>query len=232
MPTALHSHESIKHYTPQSVVSRARVVFGDKIDLDPASDAFGNHLIKAEKFYTEADDGLNQVWSGNILCNPPGLSNGNRGGASMWWRKAMNEYARSWQRAVSCNIIFVGFSLELLQTCQSHADIDHPLNYTYCIPKQRLKFDVNANELFESLTAKLLCEMPDLKRARLEAKLTEVEQYINEAEAASPNESEFLRFPGDSPTHGNIIVCVTGNPEIRRQFRYRFGALGYVGGGY
>jgi phage N-6-adenine-methyltransferase len=57
-------------YTPHHIIERARKVMGD-IDLDPASSLAANQVVKATKFYTEADDSLNQPWSGRVWCNPP-----------------------------------------------------------------------------------------------------------------------------------------------------------------
>lgn len=42
--------------------------FGEPFTLDVAAAA---HNAKGLKFYTRADDGLNQPWHGNVWCNPP-----------------------------------------------------------------------------------------------------------------------------------------------------------------
>lgn len=57
-------------YTPAPIADAARRVLG-AIDLDPASCAVANDVIKAEKFYTITDDGLTQPWAGRIWLNPP-----------------------------------------------------------------------------------------------------------------------------------------------------------------
>ena len=57
-------------YTPEKYVAAARKVLG-KIDLDPASSKQANKIIEAARFYTSADDGLQQPWTGRLWLNPP-----------------------------------------------------------------------------------------------------------------------------------------------------------------
>lgn len=57
-------------YTPMEYIEMARRVMGS-IDLDPASTDFAQEVVRAEKYFTEDSDGLNQDWAGNIWLNPP-----------------------------------------------------------------------------------------------------------------------------------------------------------------
>jgi len=57
-------------YTPGEYVELARKAMG-KIDLDPASCDEAQKIIKAKKYYTIEDNGLEQEWEGNIWLNPP-----------------------------------------------------------------------------------------------------------------------------------------------------------------
>ncbi|MGA7994785.1 MAG: DNA N-6-adenine-methyltransferase [Bradyrhizobium sp.] len=57
-------------YTPAAHVEAARAVLGT-IDLDPASDAQAQQVVKAEQYFTAEDDGLKRLWLGNIFVNPP-----------------------------------------------------------------------------------------------------------------------------------------------------------------
>jgi ParB family transcriptional regulator, chromosome partitioning protein len=64
------SSKSNDWYTPQPYISVVRDTLGH-IDLDPASCALANTIVQAEKFYTEADNGLAQPWLGKVYLNPP-----------------------------------------------------------------------------------------------------------------------------------------------------------------
>lgn len=57
-------------YTPKEIIEASRFVMGS-IDLDPASSADADRIVKAGKIYTIAEDGLDQTWNGNIWMNPP-----------------------------------------------------------------------------------------------------------------------------------------------------------------
>ena len=59
-----------EHYTPNPYLVAARKVLG-AIDLDPASNAKANRIVKAKKFFTLEDDGLLQDWFGRVWLNPP-----------------------------------------------------------------------------------------------------------------------------------------------------------------
>ena len=57
-------------YTPEKYVEMAREVLGH-IDLDPASSKIANETVKADRYFTEEENGLNQVWYGKVWMNPP-----------------------------------------------------------------------------------------------------------------------------------------------------------------
>jgi len=62
-------------YTPSFLIEAARDVMGS-IDLDPASCEVANRTVKADRFYTKEQNGLDKTWAGNVWLNPP-YSRGN-----------------------------------------------------------------------------------------------------------------------------------------------------------
>ena len=60
----------VEYYSPPAIIAAAYLVLGT-IDLDPASSAAANERVKAERFDTEADDGLQQEWHGKVWMNHP-----------------------------------------------------------------------------------------------------------------------------------------------------------------
>jgi phage N-6-adenine-methyltransferase len=55
--------------TPRKFLDAAHTVMGG-IDLDPASSE-ANRTVKAGKYYTEKDNGLEKPWKGRVWLNPP-----------------------------------------------------------------------------------------------------------------------------------------------------------------
>lgn len=122
---ARHSSASNEHYTPPDIVEAARVTMGC-IDLDPASCAVANEVVRAACYFDEG--GLAKRWQGGtrpfrVFLNPPGgmldgmtLEPRQKGFSSIavWWSKLCHEYTiGNVEQAV-----FVCFNLEVLRTTQ------------------------------------------------------------------------------------------------------------------
>lgn len=70
---ALHGTQGtgeIEWHTPAYYIELARLVLGT-IDLDPASSAEAQKVVKARKYFSKNDDGLAREWQGRVWLNPP-----------------------------------------------------------------------------------------------------------------------------------------------------------------
>lgn len=63
-------YDSDEWFTPPQWIERARTVLRI-IELDPASCAAAQEIVKAMRFFTKADNGLTQEWKGCVWMNPP-----------------------------------------------------------------------------------------------------------------------------------------------------------------
>jgi len=137
MIEAQHMSTSNERYTPPLIANAARAVLG-AIDLDPASCAVANRVVRAERYFTKTDNGLARPWFGRVFVNPPGGRRGCISEQKKWWRKLAGEYAAQRVRAA----MFLGFNIQILQTCQVGGDpeVALPLHFPFCIPAGRLRF--------------------------------------------------------------------------------------------
>ena len=70
MPPVVHHTGDEEWYTPSGIVELARKAMGS-IDLDPASCEVAQKTVKAGRFHSKDDSGLDHDWSGNVYINPP-----------------------------------------------------------------------------------------------------------------------------------------------------------------
>lgn len=142
-----HSSATPEHFTPPEVIEAAARVLGT-IDLDPASTALANrYMVKASKYYNARTNGFDKKWEGTVFLNPPGgrcdekgrlTSRGKNSAAKLWWFNLVNQYQNGGVTAA----IFIGFSIEILQTTQAHdgTTLPCPLDFPICIPQKRIRF--------------------------------------------------------------------------------------------
>jgi hypothetical protein len=69
-PWAFQGTHNGEWYTPVDYIEAARQVLGE-IDLDPASCDLAQQTVRARRYFTLADNGLQRPWQGRIWLNPP-----------------------------------------------------------------------------------------------------------------------------------------------------------------
>jgi hypothetical protein len=157
-----HSSRTDQWFTPKWLIDKVHQVI-PQIDLDPASCDLANQTVKALKYLTEIDDGLQLGnWSNvpvSVFCNPPtGKYIGDLSKTKLFWRKLLQHK----RRGLLKEAIYLGFSLEQLQTtqkCVYGAIADYPL----CLLEKRVKF-VSPEGVFNSPThANVIAYIPGVE---------------------------------------------------------------------
>jgi hypothetical protein len=150
---------SVEWYTPQRYIEAVREVLGE-IDLDPASCADANKIVRAKQFFTQEDNGLEQAWHGRVFMNPPyGVQNG-ESVAAMFCNKAIGEYESG--KIEACII--------LVNSLHSQAWQAPLYKYPICLVNHRIKFvsgdgKENDNPTFQNIFVYLGREPEKFARA-------------------------------------------------------------------
>ncbi len=129
---AQHSSLTDQWYTPPEYIEAAREVLGG-IELDPASSPLANETVKADRYITAEMNGLETPWGKprSVFLNPPGGKVGNKSLPRLFWEKLMEQDFG--------HAIFIGFSLEQLQTTQNGPQLGM-LDFPFCVPAKRMRF--------------------------------------------------------------------------------------------
>ena len=132
-----HSSRNDDWATPADIILKVLDVFGDSIDLDPASNIIANKIVKAKRIFTEEDDGLTSPWGLNdrVFVNPPSGKVGTQSKTNLFWQKLMQEvYSGNVGHA-----IFLAFSIEQQQSSQRKG-VPPMLAFPMCVPAKRIAF--------------------------------------------------------------------------------------------
>lgn len=184
MPSVLHSSDSDSWGSPSLIVDAARDVMGG-IDLDPASSAVANLTVKASRIYTVEDDGLSRPWRGRVFLNPPG------GQVNAFWLKWLASLTMMQQG------IWVGFSLEQLQTLQQVPDASHtPLHFHLCFPARRIQF----------------VETVEMKAARKARCLARGKAFT---ERSTPSHANYIAYYGSRPARFAKVFSALGQVILK-----------------
>jgi ParB family chromosome partitioning protein len=112
------------------VIEAARATMGH-IDLDPASCEFANRVVQATDFYDQFEDGLAQVWEGNVWLNPPyGKDEDNVSNVSVWSAHLIDAYEFG----------RVEQALLLVNAVPDRSWFEPLWNYPICFFSARIKF--------------------------------------------------------------------------------------------
>jgi ParB family chromosome partitioning protein len=133
-----HSSDSVEFYTPPAIVEAARATMGG-IDLDPASCAEANEVVRATVHLGLPENALRLGWShygdraALVFLNPPGGKIGKRSSAVVWWEKLVDE----WLDGNVEQAIYICFNLEVLNTTQQSPSpcLDFPICYFRSRPR-------------------------------------------------------------------------------------------------
>jgi hypothetical protein len=150
--------------TPLPYIEASRQTLGH-IYRDPCGSELSNTRVKASYLNTREDSGLspeNRDWGSTLLVNAPGtcklvdehgvvsfpgcgtfLDNGKpRQSCSCQLVKQFWEnLVRCWMEGWVEGFVWVGFSLEQLQSLQDVAPLS-PLDFPLCFPRKRVKYDL------------------------------------------------------------------------------------------
>lgn len=128
-----HNSGNNEWYTPAHFIEAARAVMG-RIDLDPASSDIANETVKAETYFTEEINGLEQPWdAAKIWMNPP------------YAQPAMGQFAKAWSEYFDCNgspesEFLEGIALVNNATETAWFQDMARVCSAICFPKSRIKF--------------------------------------------------------------------------------------------
>lgn len=148
--TAQHSSDSAEHGTSPEFIELAHATFEGPPDVDPASSAEWNRLVRARRFITKRENGLRTPWfegapiplalskaapapggCRTLMVNPPGERSGKL--VAAFWIATAGYFALGW----ATSAIWIGFNVEQLARLQRVGARSHPLEHYTLVPAHR-----------------------------------------------------------------------------------------------
>jgi hypothetical protein len=149
--------------TPPWLVEAARELMGGSIDLDVCSNEEYNQTVRATKFFTAAQDALQNIdgeplnWNAETaFCNPPG---GKARLGQQFWARLYSE----WQTQAIKQAFFVAFSIDYLSTTQwKHSKWGHGgmLDFPCFVFGRRFGYVVNGKIATSPPRPSVVCWLP------------------------------------------------------------------------
>ena len=150
--------KSSEWYTPEPYIEAARAAMGG-IDLDPASCSLANEVVRAARWYSRAEDGLQQQWHGRIWLNPP--YSDYMGQAAAWAAKMLAEHRAG---RVSQAIMLVNLSTSYQPAMQLIASAG-----LVCMVARRIRFNTPAGQGERPTQANVIYYLGERRRQFAEA---------------------------------------------------------------
>lgn len=123
------SSKNNEWYTPERYL-RAVLAVMDCIDLDPASCAQANSVVRAAKYYDVQTNGLDKVWPGHVWLNPPYGRSEDGSNQDIWSSRLIDQYENG---PTTEAILLVNAAVDTKWFQRLFA-------YPVCFPHQRINF--------------------------------------------------------------------------------------------
>lgn len=128
----------VEYYTPSEIIEAAREAMGS-IELDPASSANANEIVKAQRYFNQEQDGLKQTWyASTVWVNWPFGRRLN----DLWVNKILEQYRISGEQQIIC----------ICYACTSEKWFRPLLAYPQCYLHGRTNYRLPSGEVLRGVT--------------------------------------------------------------------------------
>lgn len=198
---AQHTVDSSEWFTPPTYVALGRAALGGRIDLDPASCVVAQTIVRAGRFFTIEDDGLEQDWNfaRTIWLNPPNPP------------RPWAEKLKRWHEETGGRAIFEAYSLGVLGMSSNWILPNGLVGWPTVLLRRRIDHWTSPVERLRSFARQA-------ERRTLTAREVETVDWLRTLEPTA-------LVKGASPSHDSAFVGVGLSVA---EMREHFGSLGPV----